>query len=80
MGISQEDSAKMVGLMSRAGISVREAVNFQGKLNSIIKNTYKDQVLSSKIMTKITSSNLATLLYTEKNLDYLSRIAVQAHE
>jgi len=80
LGITNEESAKMVGYMTRAGISVKEAVNFQQKLAASIDGAYKSQALTSKVLSKITSSNFAILLYQDKNLAALSKIAIQAHE
>jgi hypothetical protein len=80
IGISNEESAKMVGYMSRAGISVSESVRFQGQLAQLIQDSYKGQALTSKIMSKITESTYSSMLYTQKNSRELAKIAIQAHE
>lgn len=80
MGISNEESAKMAGYMTRAGITLEDAVGFQKQIYGLIKNSYGTNVLTSKVMSKITQSNFSIFLYTSKNADQLAKIAMQAHE
>jgi len=80
MGISNEESAKMAGIMTRLGFTLEDAVDFQRDLYQTIRSSYGSQVLTSKVMSKITQSNFAVLMYSQKNRDALAKIAMQAHE